>query len=70
MQDIDFTDSQLPPEELAEYRLRYRSEEQEERARIEAKLPHSVRLCMGMEEHFRPGLGLKAVPLPLMVLRE
>ncbi|WP_152054205.1 hypothetical protein [Tautonia marina] len=69
MQELDFSDSQLPPEELAEYRRHYRSEEQDEQARIDAKLAR-VKLCMGMEEHFRPGLSLKAMPLPLLVLRE
>lgn len=68
-QEIDFSESQLPPEELEAYRSIYRSERQEEQARIDAKLAR-VRLRFGSEEHFKGGLGLSGQALPLIVLRD
>ena len=69
MTEIDFSDSQLPPDELREVRQRYREEgraEKEHAARKQARL----RLCFGGEDYAKSGLGLSELPLPLLVLSD
>jgi len=69
MTEIDFTDSQLPPDELAEYRKNHRTERQELRALLAAQRAHT-RLCFGAEDILPSGDGRKIGALPLLILGE
>ena len=63
--EIDFTDSQLPPDELEEVRRRYSQEWREEEERFARKLAR-VRLAFGAEEYIRGGLGMSESAYPLL----
>lgn len=67
MAEIDLTDSQLPPDELAEYRRNHRSERQELRAFLATR--RARRLCFGAEDILPSGGGRKVGALPLIVFR-
>jgi hypothetical protein len=69
MTEIDFTDSQLPPDELKDIRQRYREERRAEEERLAGKRAR-LRLCFGSEDYARSGLGLSNLPLPLIELTD